>query len=87
MTESMWRRMLRGIENTDEHGWRFAPHGWLVMRSSLDREFDGLTEQIIGAGFAVSYGLGHGFLEAVHRHALLEALRLSGPGSFPSVCS
>ncbi len=28
------------------------------MRASLDGELDGLTERIIGAGFAVSLGLG-----------------------------
>jgi GxxExxY protein len=37
-----------------------------------------LTEKIIGAGFAVSNGLGHGFLEVVYRNALAEELRLSG---------
>jgi hypothetical protein len=67
-----------GIDNTDERGWRLAPHGWVVMRASLDPELDGLTERIIGAGFAVSNGLGHGFLEAVYRNALVEELRLSG---------
>jgi len=39
---------------------------------------DGLAERIIGAGFAVGNGLGHGFLEAVYRDALVEDLRLSG---------
>jgi len=48
------------------------------MRASLDGELDGLTERIIGAGFAVSNSLGHGFLEAVYRNALVEELRLSG---------
>jgi len=48
------------------------------MRASLDAELDGLTERIIGAGFAVSNGLGHGFLEAVYRNALVEELRLPG---------
>ncbi len=48
------------------------------MRASLDPELDALTERIIGAGFAVSNGLGHGFLEAVYRNALVEELRLSG---------
>ena len=23
------------MENTDERGWRLAPHGWVVMRASL----------------------------------------------------
>ena len=49
-----------------------------MVRASLDLELDGLTEPIIGAGFAVSNGLGHGFLEAVYRNALVEELRLSG---------
>jgi GxxExxY protein len=48
------------------------------MRVSLDPKLDGLTERIIGAGFAVSSGLGHGFPEAVYRNALIEELRLSG---------
>jgi hypothetical protein len=38
--------------DTDERGWRVAPHGWLVMRASPDPELDGLTERIVGAGFA-----------------------------------
>ena len=42
------------------------------MRASLNPELDGLTERIIGAGFAVSNGLGHGFLESVYRNALVE---------------
>ncbi len=48
------------------------------MRVGLDPELDGLTERIIGAGFAVANGLGHGFLEAVYGNALVEELRLSG---------
>jgi len=36
----------------DERGWRFAPHGSVVMWASLNPELDGLTERIIGAGFA-----------------------------------
>jgi GxxExxY protein len=48
------------------------------MRASLNPELDGLTERIIGAGFAVSNGLGHGFLGSVYRNALVEELRLSG---------
>ncbi len=48
------------------------------MRASLDPDLDGLTERIIGAGFAVANGLGHGFLEAVYRNAVVEELRLSG---------
>jgi len=38
------------VENTDERGWRFAPHGWVAMRASLDAKLDGLTQRIIGAG-------------------------------------
>ena len=36
-----------GIENTDERGWRVAPHGWVVMLASLDPELDGLTGRVI----------------------------------------
>jgi hypothetical protein len=35
------------MENPDERGWRFAPHGWLVIRASVDAELDGLTERIV----------------------------------------
>jgi len=45
------------------------------MRASLNPELDDLTERVIGAAFAVSNGLGHGFLEAVYRNALVEELR------------
>src|ERR1700722_2579711 len=61
----------------DADGARRRADG-VAMRASLDPELDGLTERIIGAGFAVSNGLGHGFLEAVYRNALVEELRLSG---------
>src|SRR4051812_40336467 len=45
-----------------------------MMRADIDPRLDGLTEQIIGAAFAVSNGLGHGFLEIVYKNALeLEA--------------
>ena len=50
------------------------------MRASIDSGLDGLTEKIIGGAFAVSNGLGHGFLEAVYKNALiieLEARDLS----------
>jgi GxxExxY protein len=50
------------------------------MRASIDPGLDGLTEKIIGGAFAVSNGLGHGFLEAVYKNALiieLEARNLS----------
>jgi GxxExxY protein len=45
------------------------------MKVGHDPRVDALTEQIIGAAFAVSNDLGHGFLEAVYRNALLEELR------------
>lgn len=48
------------------------------MGADLDLQFEALTQKIIGAGFAVSNGLGHGFLEAVYRNALAEELRLAG---------
>jgi len=47
------------------------------MRIDLGPELDSLTERIIGAGFAVSNALGHGFLETVYRNALAEELRLA----------
>lgn len=37
-----------------------------------------LNERIIGAGFAVSRQLGHGFLEAVYKRALLVELAACG---------
>jgi GxxExxY protein len=40
------------------------------MRADIDPRLDGLTERIIGGAFAVSNGLGHGFLELVYRNAL-----------------
>jgi hypothetical protein len=52
------------------------------MWASLDPELDGLTERIIGARFRRLQRLGHGFLEAVDRSALVEASRLSGRGLF-----
>ena len=48
------------------------------MRIELDPEIEALTAKIIGAGFAVSNALGHGFLEVVYRNALAEELCLSG---------
>jgi hypothetical protein len=44
-----------GAENTDEHGWRFAPHGWKVMRRAWigaggsDRSRDPLKRPFIRA--------------------------------------
>ena len=48
------------------------------MRVDLGPEFDALTERIIGAAFAVSNALGHGFLEIVYRNALCEELSSNG---------
>jgi hypothetical protein len=53
-----------GLGNTDERGWRFAPHGWVVMRASLDAATDGLTERIIGAAMASSDPLRGRFIRA-----------------------
>jgi len=47
------------------------------MRASLPPELDALTERILGAAFAVSSILGHGFLEAVYKNAFLEELRFN----------
>jgi hypothetical protein len=66
---------VAGVGNTDVRGWRFAPHGWVVAPASLD--LDGLTEPIIVA-FAVSNGLGRGFLEAVYRNRLSKRCAPSG---------
>lgn len=44
------------------------------MTRSLDPSLEALTETIIGAAFAVSNALGHGFLEAVYRNSLCEEL-------------
>lgn len=48
------------------------------MRVALDGETDALTERIIGAGFEVFNALGHGFVEAVYKKALLCELRERG---------
>ncbi|MDY0042102.1 MAG: GxxExxY protein [Desulforhabdus sp.] len=48
------------------------------MTISLGEEVDKITEGIIGAGMEVSRTLGHGFLEAVYRKALVHELALSG---------
>ncbi len=48
--------------------------GSLPMRADIDPRLDSLTERIIGAAFAVSNALGHGFLEIVYRNALFEEL-------------
>ncbi len=48
------------------------------MRADLDPQLDTLTDAIIGAAFAVSNALGHGFLEGVYKNALLEELGLRG---------
>jgi len=41
------------------------------MRVALDGEVEALTESIIGAGYEVYNGLGHGFVEAVYKKALV----------------
>lgn len=46
------------------------------MRANLPGELDALTEKILGAAFAVSTTLGHGFLEAVYKNAFVEELSL-----------
>ncbi|HEY0834850.1 MAG TPA: GxxExxY protein [Azospirillum sp.] len=43
-----------------------------------DHEKDPLTHEIIGAAFEVGNVMGHGFLEAVYRKALVQELRLRG---------
>ena len=44
------------------------------MRASIDPGLDGLTEKVISGAFAVSNSLGHGFLEAVYKNALMVEL-------------
>lgn len=48
------------------------------MRAKIDRRLDDLTEKVIGAAFAVSNSLGHGFLEKVYKNALVEELSTIG---------
>jgi GxxExxY protein len=43
-----------------------------------DSELNAITERIIGCGFAVSNGLGVGFLERVYRNDLVHELRKAG---------
>lgn len=45
------------------------------MRIQLEPRLEALTENIIRAAFEVSNTLGHGFLEAVYRKALIVQLR------------
>src|SRR5437762_9377803 len=48
------------------------------MRAKIDPRLDALTERVIGAAFAVSNALGHGFLETVYKNALVEELIATG---------
>ena len=48
------------------------------MRIPLDPALESITERVIGAAFEVSRALGHGFLEAVYRNALVEELAATG---------
>ena len=48
------------------------------MRADIDPRLDRLTEAVIGSAFTVSNVLGHGFLEAVYRNALVEELTSRG---------
>lgn len=43
-----------------------------------EEKLSNLTERVIGAAFAVSNGLGAGFLEKVYENALVHELRKSG---------
>jgi GxxExxY protein len=52
------------------------------MRVQLEPALEELTGKIIRAGFEVSRTLGHGFLEAVYRNALVEELLASGLSVF-----
>lgn len=46
------------------------------MSTEQIRQFDDLTERVVGAMFEVSNSLGAGFLEKVYQRALLHELRL-----------
>lgn len=48
------------------------------MRVAFDSETEALTECIIGAGYEVHNGLGHGFVEAVYKRAFICELRRRG---------
>ena len=48
------------------------------MRINLPVELEQVTERIIGGAFEVSRDLGHGFLEAIYKKALLHELSLAG---------
>ncbi|TNC94235.1 MAG: hypothetical protein FD119_3277, partial [Stygiobacter sp.] len=48
------------------------------MMAPIPSHLDALTETIIGAAFTVANDLGHGFLEAVYRNALIEELTFQG---------
>lgn len=50
-----------------------------------DTELNAITERIIGCAFAVSNGLGTGFLERVYRNALVHELRKAGLKAEPEV--
>ena len=45
---------------------------------SLGKEVENLTASIIGAAFEVANTLGHGFLEAIYRKALVHELTIRG---------
>jgi GxxExxY protein len=48
------------------------------MEDQIPSDLDNLTRTIIGAAFDVSHVLGHGFLEAVYRNALMVELTKRG---------
>ncbi len=48
------------------------------MRARLEGRSEKLTETVIGSAFEVSNALGHGFLEAVYRKALVHEMRQRG---------
>lgn len=50
----------------------------MMRRMSMGAEIDRVTEGILGAAFETSSTLGHGFLEAVYRKALVHELTLRG---------
>ncbi|MGE5516080.1 MAG: GxxExxY protein [Bacteroidota bacterium] len=62
----------RSSSNADERGW--ARMGTDEQQPKLDD----LTATIIGAAFAVSNTLGHGFLEIIYKNALAEELQAQG---------
>ena len=64
--------------NADRNRTRKETGDAMEKREKTREEMDKLSEQIIGCAYAVSNGLGAGFLEKVYENALAHELRKSG---------